>query len=67
MFLAAVLWIAGTGSRRRDLPTKFGTWNTVFKRCYDWVKADVFKRVFDALSDAPGMEYAMLGSKPLRH
>ncbi len=26
----------------------------------DWVKADVFKRMFDAASDEPDMEYAMI-------
>ncbi len=26
----------------------------------DWVKADVFKRLFDAVSDDPDMEYAMV-------
>ena len=38
----------------------FGKWNTVFKRFRDWVKADVFKRLFDAVSDDPDMEYAMV-------
>ena len=38
----------------------FGHWNTVFKRYRDWVKADVFKRLFDAASDEPDMEYAMV-------
>ena len=38
----------------------FGPWNTVFKRYRDWVKADVFKRLFDAASDQPDMEYAMV-------
>ena len=38
----------------------FGKWNTVFKRFRDWVKADVFKRMFDAVSDDPDMEYAMV-------
>ena len=32
----------------------------VFKRFRDWVKADVFKRLFDAFSDEPDMEYAMV-------
>ncbi|TFI48684.1 hypothetical protein E4O93_06490 [Diaphorobacter sp. DS2] len=27
-----------------------GKWNTVFKRFRDWVKADVFQRLFDAVS-----------------
>src|SRR2546428_129773 len=49
-FVEAVLWIARTGSPWRDLPPLFGPWNTVFKRYRDWVKADVFKRLFDAAS-----------------
>ena len=60
LFLEAVLWIARTGSPWRDLPPTFGNWNTVFKRYRDWVKAGVFKRIFDAVSDDPDMEFAMV-------
>ena len=59
-FMEAVLWIARTGSPWRDLPKRFGNWNTVFKRFREWVKRDVFKRIFDALSEEPDMEYAMI-------
>lgn len=59
-FLEAVLWIARTGSPWRDLPEHFGKWNTVFKRYSDWVKADVFTHIFNAVSDDPDMEYAMV-------
>ena len=55
LFLEAILWIARTGSPWRDLPKHFGHWNTVFKRFRHWVKADVFKGIFDALSDDPDM------------
>ncbi len=60
LFVEVVLWIARTGSPLRDLPLLFGKWNTVFKRFRDWVKADVFKRLFDAVADDPDMEYAMV-------
>jgi len=60
LFLEAVLWIARTGSPWRDLPASFGKWNTVFKRYSDWVKAGVFKRIFEVVSDDPDMEYAMV-------
>ena len=59
-FVEAVLWIVRTGSPWRDLPPLFGNWNTVFKRYRDWVKADVFARLFEACSDKPDMEYAMV-------
>ena len=60
LFVEAALWIVRTGSPWRDLPPLFGKWNTVFKRFRDWVKAGVFKRLFDAVSDDPDMEYAMM-------
>ena len=59
-FVEAVLWIARTGSPWRDLPQEFGKWNTVLKRVRDWVKADVFQALFDAVSEQPDMEYAMV-------
>jgi transposase len=59
-FVEAVLWIARTGSPWRDLPASFGKWNTIFKRYSDWVKADVFKRIFEAVSNDPDMECAMV-------
>ena len=60
LFVEAVLWIARTGSPWRDLPKQFGKWNSVFVRYRDWGKAGVFKRLFDAASDEPDMEYAMV-------
>jgi Putative transposase of IS4/5 family (DUF4096) len=56
----ALLWIARTGSPWRDLPKQFGKWNSVFVRYRDWGKAGVFKHLFEAASDEPDMEYAMV-------
>src|SRR3546814_3443650 len=56
LFVEAVLWVVRTGSPWRDLPGVFGNWNTVFKRYRDWVKADVFIRIFEACSEEPDME-----------
>src|SRR3546814_1883564 len=56
LFVEAVLWVVRTGSPWRDLPGAFGNWNTVFKRYRDWVKADVFIRIFEACSEEPRSE-----------
>ena len=55
-----MLWIARTGSPWRGFASAFGQWNSVFTQFRDWVKADVCKRMFDAASDDPDMEYAMV-------
>lgn len=59
-FLEAVLWKARTGSPWRDLPEEFGDWNAVFKRFDYWSARGVFKKIFEAVSDDPDMEYAMI-------
>ena len=59
-FVEAILWIVRTGSPWRDLPVSFGNWNSVYTRFRDWVAADVFTRLFEACSDEPDMEYAMV-------
>ena len=49
-FVEAVLWIGRTGVPWRDLPPRFGKWNTVFQRYRRWSKRGVFKRMFEELS-----------------
>src|SRR4051794_12750405 len=60
LFVEAVLWVVRTGSPWRDLPPSFGHWNSIFTRFRDWVKADVWQRLFDAVSDDPDLEYALV-------
>jgi transposase len=60
LFIEAVLWIVRTGSPWRDLSAHFGNWSTAYRRFRDWREAGVFKRIFEALSEEPDMEYAMV-------
>src|ERR1700712_4511381 len=56
----AVLWVVRTGSPWRDIPDRFGKWDSIYSRFRDWVRADVWTRLFEAVSDAPDREYAMV-------
>ena len=47
--LEGILWIARTGAPWRDLPARFGKWNTTYRRFRRWVTAGVFNDVFGSL------------------
>jgi transposase len=47
--LEGIVWIARTGSPWRDLPERFGKWNTVWRRFARWRDAGVFEGILEAL------------------
>jgi transposase len=47
-----ILWIDRTGAPWRDLPERYGPWQTVANRFYRWRAAGVWDRVFAALQQA---------------
>ena len=64
-FIDAVLFVAKTGIPWRDLPQRFGNWNTLWRRFDRWARAGVWKRVFEALQD-PDVEWLILDSTIVR-
>ncbi len=60
LFLEAVFWRVRTGSPWRDLPPAFGNWNTQFRRFRRWAERGVFESLFNAMSDAPDLECALI-------
>ena len=66
LFVEAVLWIVRVGAPWRDLPEAFGNWNSVFQRFRRWVKAGVFDRIFEALSDDADFEYVIVDGTIVR-
>ncbi len=66
LFLEAVLWMVRTGAPWRDLPERFGSWNTVFRRFRRWAQAGVVERLFQSLSGDPDFEYALIDGTIIR-
>ena len=65
LFIDAVLWIAKTGAPWRDLPERFGPWNSVWKRFDRWSKKGTWQQLFEALQD-PDLEWLILDSTVIR-
>lgn|SRR5215469_4995003 len=55
--LNGMLWIHATGAQWRDLPERYGPWETVASQFYRWVRAGGWQTVLAALqqqADAAG-------------
>ena len=64
--MEAVSWKVRTGSPWRDLPAMFGNWDIVYARFRYWKKRNIFREIFEAVSDDPDMEYAMVDATIVR-
>ena len=65
LFVDAALHMAADGGPWRDLPTRFGKWNTAFRRFRRWAESGVWARVLAALSD-PDASTLVLDSTVVR-
>ena len=44
-----IIWLARSGAPWRDLPERYGKWNTVYKCFAKWQKYGIFEKVFHEL------------------
>jgi len=51
LIITAILWIIRTGAPWRDLPERFGSWNTVYSRFYRWRKQGVWQKVEETVRE----------------
>lgn len=65
LFVDAALHMAADGGPWRDLPARFGKWNTAFRRFRRWAESGVWGRVLAALAD-PDVSTLVLDSTVVR-
>jgi transposase len=58
--------LACSGARWRDLPERFGNFQTVRRRYYDWVRRGDLGKIMTALVEAADMEWLMIDSTVIR-
>jgi transposase len=66
LFVGALLWMARSGARWRDLPERYGSHQAV-KRCYyRWVERDALGGFLAALAADADLEWLMIDSTVVR-
>ena len=65
LFIDAVLYVARTGIPWEDLPTRFGKWNSVWRRFDRWATKGRWDPILAALRD-PDLDVLMLDSTAVR-
>ena len=64
-FIDAILYVARTGVPWRDLPERFGNWNSVWRRFDRWARAGRWDPLLAALRD-PDLDVLILDSTAVR-
>jgi len=65
-FLNALLWMARSGGRWRDLPKRLGKPDAVKRRYYRWIEMGVLDDILAALAREADLEWLMIDSTIVR-
>ena len=65
-FLDALLWMARSGGRWRDLPERLGNYRTVKRRYYRWIEMSVLDSMLAVLAREADLEWLMIDSTIVR-
>ena len=65
-FIDALLWMARSGARWRDLPERFGPYQTVKRRYYRWIENGVIERLFVSLAREADFEWLQIDATVIR-
>ncbi len=65
-FIDALLWMARSGARWKDLPPTFGAFQTVKRRYYRWLERGLIDQMFERLGEDADLEWPMLDSTIIR-
>ena len=58
--------MARTGAQWRELPTRYGKWNSIFQRFNNWSKKHIWEKLLEFCAQDPDMESVMIDATIVR-
>ncbi len=65
-FVNALIWMARSGGRWRDLPERYGPYQTIKRRYYRWIENGVLDHLFEALAAEADLDWVVVDSTSIR-
>jgi len=65
-FINALLWLARSGARWRDMPERFGPYQTIKRRYYRWIEAGIISDIFESLTQEADFEWIQIDATVIR-
>ena len=65
-FVEGIHWLMRTGVQWRELPERYGNWNSVYKRFARWEELGIWAAMHDYFAQDPDMESAIIDSTVIR-
>jgi transposase len=62
----AMVWIVRSGAPWRDLPERYGPWQSVYTRFSRWSRQGILLKLFNKLSEDPDLENISIDSSYVR-